>query len=312
MQNADVGLAVQEAISLVGGIESFVRPHDKVIIKPNLVLALPSETGLTTDPRVVQAIIELCRRVNPSDVTIAEGSGGADTKMAFERCGYLELARRYDVKLVDLNESQTTMVDVPDGKAFQVLGVPNIILESDVLINVPKLKFFESWVSLSIKNLLGAVPGKGKYSQTLSPEFPLKLSRAYWTPEGKFFGPRGEKKKVHMDFAEGIVDLNTVIKPSLNVIDGIIACYGDKPLEKEEKSLELNTILAGRDSLALDCVATKISGLNPLDISYLKRAAERGLGESDYNRIQVVGTPLHKIARTWKTRLANVHGNPEL
>jgi len=312
VQNADVGLAVQEAISLVGGIESFVRPHDKVIIKPNLVLALPSDTGLTTDPRVVQAIVELCRRVNPSDVTIAEGSGGADTKMAFERCGYSELARRYDVKLVDLNESQNTMVDVPDGKAFQVLNVPNIILESDVLINVPKLKFFESWVSLSIKNLLGAVPGKGKYSQNLSPEFPIKLSRAYWTPEGRFFGPRGEKKRVHTDFAEGIVDLNTVIKPSLNVIDGIIACYGDKPLEKEEKPLELNTILAGRDPLALDCVATKIGGLNPLDISYLKCAAERRLGESDYNRIQVVGTPLHKIATAWKTGLANVQGNPEL
>ncbi|MDH5794843.1 MAG: DUF362 domain-containing protein, partial [Candidatus Bathyarchaeota archaeon] len=96
VQNGDVGLAVQEAISLVGGIESFVRPHDKVIIKPNLVFALPSDTGFTTDPRVVQAIVELCRRVNPSEVTIAEGSGGADTKMAFERCGYLELARRYD------------------------------------------------------------------------------------------------------------------------------------------------------------------------------------------------------------------------
>ncbi|MFX0163037.1 MAG: DUF362 domain-containing protein, partial [Candidatus Hodarchaeota archaeon] len=92
IQNADVKLAVQEAISLVGGIESFVRPHDKVIIKPNLVTALPSDTGVTTDPRVVQAIVELCRRVNPLDVTIAEGSGGADTKMAFERCGYSELA----------------------------------------------------------------------------------------------------------------------------------------------------------------------------------------------------------------------------
>lgn len=311
MRNADVGLAVQKAISLVGGIESFVRPHDKVIIKPNLVLALPSDTGLTTDPRVVQAIVELCRSVNPSDVTIAEGSGGTDTKMAFERCGYSELARRYEVNLVDLNESQTTMVDVPDGKAFQALGVPNIILESDVLINVPKLKFFESWASLSIKNLLGAVPGKGKYSQTLSPEFPVRLSRAYWTPEGRFFGPRGEKKKVHTDFAEGIVDLNTVIKPSLNVIDGIVACYGDKPLVKEEKPLELNTILASRDPLALDFVATKIGGLNPLDISYLRCAAERGLGESDFNRIQVVGTPLHKIATAWKTGLANMQGNPE-
>lgn len=305
MHNADVRLAVQEAISLVGGIESFVRPYDKVIIKPNLVTALPADTGLTTDPRVVQAIVELCKHVNPLDVTIAEGSGGADTEMAFERCGYSELARRYDVKLVDLNKSQTTMVDVPEGKAFKVLGVPNIILESDVLINVPKLKLWASLVSLSLKNLLGAIPGKGEYSPIPSPEFPIKLSREYWAPEGKWFSPRGEKKRVHTNIVEGIADLNTVIQPSLNVIDGIIACCGSKPTEAG-KPLELNTILASRDPLAVDCIATKIGGLNPLDISYLKRAAERGIGESDYNRIQVVGTPLDKIARAWETGLANL------
>jgi len=318
VQNADVGLAVQEAISLVGEIESFVRPHNKVIIKPNLVMALPSHMGFTTDPRVVQAIVELCRRVNPFDVTVAEGSGGVDTKMAFERCGYSELARRYDVKLVDLNESQTTVVDVPDGKAFQALGVPNIILESDVLINVPKLKLFDGWASLSVKNLLGAVPGKVEYSRISSPEFPGELSREFWTPGGKFFlpnhhqwyGPRGEKKRVHTDFAEGIVDLNTVIKPSLTVMDGMIALHGNKYGDGQEKPLELNTILASRDPLALDCIATKIGGLNPLDIPYLKRAAERGIGESNYNRIQVVGTPLYKIVRAWETGLANLQSNP--
>ena len=76
VENVDVDCAVQEAINLIGGIETFVRPHDKVIIKPNLVLARPSDSGLTTDPRVVQAIIELCINMNPSDLTIAEGSGG--------------------------------------------------------------------------------------------------------------------------------------------------------------------------------------------------------------------------------------------
>jgi len=319
VQNANVGLAVQKAISLIGGIENFVHPHDKVIIKPNLVMALPSDTGLTTDPRVVQAIVELCRSLDPSDVTIAEGSGGADTKMAFERCGYSELARKYDIKIIDLNESQTTMVNVPDGKAFQVLDVPNIILEGNVLINVPKLKLYKRWASLSVKNLLGAVPGKGEYSRILSLEFPIELSCEFWAPEGRFylphhnqwFAPGGEKKKVHMDFAEGIVDLNTVIKPSLTVMDGILACCGNKPLDGQEKPLELNTILASRDPLALDCIATKIGGLNPFDISYLKRAAERGLGESDYNRIQVVGTPLHKVARAWEIGMANPQCNPE-
>jgi len=314
VQNVDVELAVKEAINLVGGIESFVHPHDKVVIKPNLVLALPSNTGLTTDPRVVQAILELCRSMSPSEVVIAEGSGGADTEMAFERCGYSELARKYDVKLVDLNKSQTTMVNVPDGKALQTLRIPNIILESDVLINVPKLKLYKrNWASLSIKNLLGAVPGKGEYSQTPLPEFSIELSPEFWSPEGKFclphhkkwWSPRGEKKRVHTNFDEGIVDLNAVIKPSLTVIDGIVVCKNPSLINPDPRTLELNTILAGTDPLALDCIAIKIGGLNLFDISYLKRAAERGIGESDYNRIQVVGTPLDRIARAWKTGLAN-------
>jgi uncharacterized protein (DUF362 family) len=214
------------------------------------------------------------------------------------------------------------MVEVPEGKAFQVLGVPNIILESDVLINVPKLKLFKGvrWASLSVKNLLGAVPGKVGFSRTPAPEFPGELSPEFWTPEGKFFlphhrqwwGPRGEKKRVHTNLAEGLVDLNTVIKPSLTVIDGILAGSDiDIRKTKGAKPIELNTILAGRDPLALDCIATKISGLNPLDIAYLKRAAERDIGESDYNRIQVVGTPLQKLIQAWENGFANLQGNPE-
>lgn len=320
VQNSNIELAVQEAINLVGGIKNFVRPHDRVVIKPNLVFALPYDTGFTTDPRVVQAIVQLCKSADPLDVIIAEGAGGTDTKLAFKRCGYSELARRYDVKLVDLNESQTTAVDVPGGKALQMLNIPNIILECDVLVNVPKLKLYRdtNWASLAVKNLMGAIPGKGEYSRTPSEEFPIKLSREFWKPEGRFFlpyhqqwwSPRGEKKRVHKNLAEGIVDLNMVIKPSLNVIDAIIACHDiDMTHTKGEKPMELNTILAGRDPLALDCIATKIGGRNPLDISYLKRAAERSVGESDYNRIQVVGTPLDRIVEAWKTGLANKQGN---
>ncbi len=322
VQNVNIELAVQEAINLVGGIENFVRPQDKVVIKPNLVFALPYDTGFTTDPRVVQAIVQLCKSADPLDVIIAEGAGGTDTKLAFERCGYSELARRYDVKLVDLNESQTTAVDVPDGKALQMLNIPNIILESDVIINVPKLKLYRgtNWASLAVKNLMGAIPGKGEYSRTPSGEYPMKLSREFWEPEGKFFlphhqqwwSPRGEKKRIHAHLAEGIVDLNTVIKPSLNVIDAIIVCHDvDMTHTKGEKPIELNTILAGRDPLALDCIATKIGGHSPLDISYLKRAEERSVGESDYNRIQVVGTPLDRIVEAWNTGLANKQGNSE-
>lgn len=309
VQNADIELAVQEAIRLLGGIDSIVKPGDKVAIKPNLVTAQPSDSGITTNPQVISTIIELCKTVKPSELTIVEGSSGADTKFAFEACGYSELASRYDIELVDLNECPTTTVKVPEGGSLQTLEVPNIILESDVLINVPKLKLYRrvKWASLALKNLVGAVPGKGEYTETRISKFSLEMSREYWSPEGKWFlpyykqwfNPTREKKKLHMNLAEGIIDLNTVIRPTLNVIDGITVCRDPDITHYDTATLDLNTILAGTDSLAVDCIGVKIRGMDPSDISYLRCAIERSIGESDYSRIQVVGTPLKEIIESY-------------
>ncbi|MHA2377453.1 MAG: DUF362 domain-containing protein, partial [Candidatus Thorarchaeota archaeon] len=236
VQNDSIGTAVEESIRLLGGIESFVHPHDKVVIKPNLVFGLPPFTGFTTDPPIVRAIIDLCQSMNPSEMTIAEGSGGSDTNLAFRISGYTELAKKYGVNLVDLNESPTTRVLVPNGQCVQELQVPSIILESDVIINVPKLKLSKrapihrDWMSLAVKNLLGALPGKGEYSSSRPSGFSVELSHEFLTAEGKYFhpayqkwwSPRGEKKRIHANLAQGLVDVNMVIKPALNVIDAII------------------------------------------------------------------------------------------
>jgi len=281
VQDDNAGQAVRRAVDLIGGIEAFVKPQDKIVIKPNLTTALPSDTGLTTDPKVVETLIDLCIERDPSEIIIAEGSGGAETDVAFERCGYSQLAEKHGVKLVDLNKSPTCVVDVPKGSFLRQLAIPKVILESDILINVPKLKLRKNWATLSVKNLLGVLPGKGRFSGEI------------WTPDGKWFGPEGEKKKVHGNLTEGLVDLNTVIRPSLIVMDGIVASYENKPLR-------LNVVLASRDPLALDCIATKIGGLDYAQIPYLKRAAERGIGEADIEKIKIVGTPLNIIVEAWK------------
>jgi uncharacterized protein (DUF362 family) len=318
VQDSSIRTAVEESIRLLGGIENFVQPQDKIVIKPNLVFGLPPYTGFTTDPPIVQAIIELCQSMNPSEITIAEGSGGIDTKLAFRISGYTELAEKYDVNLVDLNESSTKNMAIPDGQAIQELQVPRIILDCDVLINVPKLKLYRlipgqsEWASLAVKNLLGALPGEGEYSHTRPPGFSLRLSKEFLTSKGKYFhsayrqwwSPRGEKKRIHTNLAQGLVDVNMVIKPTLNVIDAIIVSNDVDMTNTEGKEpIELNTILASQDPLALDCIAARIGGLDPFNISYLKQAAERGVGESDFNRTQILGTPLATIIRAWETGL---------
>jgi len=284
VQNGNAEAAVHEAIDLIGGIEAFVKSGDKIVIKPNLTTALPSSTGLTTDPYVVEAVINLCMKRSPAEIVIAEGSGGAETNLAFERCGYSRLAEKYDVKLVDLNKSPTCLVDLPKGRFLRQLSIPKVVLESDVLINVPKFKIRKNWATLSIKNLLGVLPGKGRFSGE------------FWTPDGKWFRPEGEKKRVHENLTEGLVDLNTVIHPSLIVMDGIVASYENKPVQ-------LNIVLAGKDPLALDCVATRIAGLDYSQIPYLRCAAERGIGEADIEKIEVLGTPLSVVEEKWKESL---------
>ena len=309
VKDNDLVHAVQEAIHLLGGIENFVKPDDRIVIKPNLVMAQPSDSGITADPQVVRTIIELCQNVEPSSIAVVEGSSGADTKFAFEKCGYSELVSEYDIDLVDLNESQITTVKVPEGKSLQTLEIPNDILESDVLINVPKLKLYRraKWASLAVKNLVGAVPGQGDYTETKVSKFSLEISPEYWSPEGKWhlpyyrqwFNPTREKRRLHENLSEGIVDLNTVIKPTLNVVDGMTICRDPDITYYDTRTLDLNTIVAGTDSLAVDSICVKIRGMEPSDVPYLKSAIKRNIGESDYDQIQVVGSPLNEIVELY-------------
>ena len=316
-QDSEVGIAVRKAIDFLGGIENFVHPQDKVVIKPNLVFAVPPYTGFTTDPPVIKAIIELCQKMNPSEIIIAEGSGGIDAHISFLSCGYGELVRQYDVKLVDLNTSPTTRVDIPKGVAVSALEIPEIIHECDVLINVPKLKLYKptpdgrDWVSLAVKNLLGAIPGRGGLSSTRPKGMAVEYSREFWETGGEYFhpmyrqwwSPRGERKRIHANLTHGLSDVNMVIKPALNIMDAFLVSNDiNMTTTRAEKAFPLNTILASPDPLALDCIAAKIGGIDPFNVKILKTAAERGVGESDSKKIQLKGTPLETIVKAWKSQ----------
>ncbi|KXH71790.1 MAG: hypothetical protein AM326_11495 [Candidatus Thorarchaeota archaeon SMTZ-45] len=319
VKDKNIRIAILRVIHHIGGMESFVQSGDKVVIKPNLVFGLPPFTGFTTDYPTVQAILQLCQRMNPSEIIIAEGSGGIDTKLAFRISGYIELAEKYGAKLIDLNESPAANVPVPSGHTIQELHVPQIILDCDVLINVPKLKLYRrvpgksDWASLAVKNLMGALPGKGDYSDDRPSGFCLQLSKEFWSTKGKYYhptyqqwwSPSGEKRRIHTNLAQGLVDINTVIKPTLSIIDAIVVSYDvDMTNTIGQEPFNLNTILASQDPLALDCIATRIAELDPFNISYLKLAAERGIGESDYSNIRILGTPLARIIKAWKEGLA--------
>jgi len=310
MQDEDVETAVREAISLIGGIKTVVKRGDGIVIKPNLVTAMPAEAGMTTDPRVVEVIIKLCQEMDPSFLVIAEGSATVDTYTAFEKAGYEEISAKYGVDTIDLNSQITTAKRIPFGRGVQFLEIPDQILEADVLINVPKLKLYRAnWASLAVKNLVGILNDQGFFTDEKVSKFSLEVSPELWKPDGKwylphhkkYFNPRGEKEKIHENLNDSIVDLASIVKPSLNVIDGISVCRDPDLTYYDPTPVQLNTIIAGKDYMAVDTVALQIADRTPLEIPYLKPAVERGIGESDLSKIDVVGTPIEDVKKLWLT-----------
>jgi len=118
---------------------------------------------------------------------------------------------------------------------------------------------------LSLKNMMGAV-----------------------TPKGSIHNPLSEK----------IVDLVSIIKPSVAVIDGIIAGEGH---ETSGNPVVMNIVIAGTDPVAVDAVGSAVMGIPPSTVKHLRLAEERGLGTCNLDRIEVVGEPIEKVRRKFRT-----------
>jgi ferredoxin len=94
-------------------------------------------------------------------------------------------------------------------------------------------------------------------------------------------------------FSRMLVDILSAAPPHLNVMDGVVAMEGEGPAAGHLRSV--GALLASRDAVALDAVATKIAGFNPLDVYTTRNGWERGLGEARLTHIQVLGAPLRSV-----------------
>ena len=257
---------VRKAIELAGGLADIVKRGDTVIIKPNIVVAKPSETGAVTDPRVCKTIADMVKEMGGKPIIAESAFVGLDTEEAIQVAGYGKL-REQGYEVVDLKQKgiEKVKVSVPKGKAVKELSLPKIVVEANVIISVPKMKTHDqAEVTLALKNLKGVLPD------------------AY-------------KRKFHHVFGmfQSVADLATVVKPSLSVVDGIIAMSGLGPGFGDP--LEMDLVIAGKDPVAVDTVAAKIMGFELEECGCVREAAESGVGTGDLNKIEVIGVPIAKV-----------------
>lgn len=262
--------AVRKAISLLGGLEGIIGRGDRVLVKPNMLSARRPEEGVDTHPAVVRGVVELVQETG-AEVSIGDSPGGTnrDLNHFWEICGYKEVSEATGAPLVSL-ERELQEVKVPGGVIHKTLHLPRIVLEVDALITVPKLKTHNlTLLTGAVKNLLGLIPGLGKVG------FHKRCPR----PD---------------DLGEAIVDIFSLVKPRLAIMDAVVGMEGNGPVS--DKLRNVGVILAGPDSVALDTVAQAMIGLKPFDVPTTRAAAMRGLGTAGLREIELRGESLEEVA----------------
>lgn len=236
--------SLKHAIELCGGFEGLGQ-NDRILIKPNICHSewMPLY-GMVTTTSLLESLVQLLAEHGCRDISIGEGPVdvfGLTMHKGYKRMGIDTVARRYGVKLVDLNQGPFRPVDLDEVK----VQVAEAAFDNDFLINVPAMKTHNQVkVSLGFKNLKGF----------LSPASRVKF--------------HATNRLNHL-----IRLLGEAVRTDLTIIDGTYALESG-PDTALGKAHRMNVIVAGRDAYACDVVGTALLGIDPSEVGYLREFAE--------------------------------------
>ncbi len=303
MKVENIEPSLREALEHHGGMKAIVPNGSTVLIKPNFTCALPPETGAASDPKIAAVLARLALEAGALKVIVADGIGAGHVTIKDVR-GLNEISEIREVAIIDLNDEITRTVYVPDPLVVDRFDIPRVVLECDVLINLSKLKVHPLAVfSLAMKNMIGVLPGRS-YSD---PE-EAKRQRLN-TP----IIPGGGKKIFHELARDGgprlmqdaIVDLNTVVRSDLTVIDGIYGMEG-KGAPVNGTPVKMDLLIVGTDIVAVEAVGASVMGFDPESVPYFQHAVEKGVGhEYKIRNIDIRGAKLNDVRKKFEPASAS-------
>lgn len=228
-----------------------VSKDARILIKPNHNSNMNALTGNTTDLRVLAAIIRSLQKMGYKNIAIGEGtsSGFYHNKInVFSRLKTAELARKFDVEIIDFNYSDFEVVDFGDGLKAKVAKE---CLNADFFIDVPKIKMHaEAGMTAALKSIVGCLVGL-------------------------------DKRKIHnKNYFTNILNLNEKIKPHFYIVDGLIAMEGNGP--SAGTPIKMDLILAGNDPMLIDLAVAKLIGYEYDEVPYLGLAKKLGKIGNEY------------------------------
>ena len=263
---------LREAVAALGGMERFVRPGERILLKANLLRAAPPESAICTHPAVAAAAAKLVAEAGGTAV-ITDSPGGALHKEAvlrglYEKTGMAQAAAASGAELC--YDASTRTVSLPAGRVLKQAEVIAPVAEADGVFDLPKLKTHVLMsMTGAVKNLFGVLPGLSKVGYHAT-------------------HPSQEQ------FADVLLDLAEYVRPRLSIMDGVLAMEGDGP-GASGTPRHAGVLLVSDSPLALDAAAAALIGLPQASNPVLLAAQRRGLKPSRIEEVELLGEPLESL-----------------
>lgn len=259
--------AVRASLEPMGGMGAFVKQGQRVLLKPNLLIGKPPEAAVTTHPEIVRAVAMEVQEAG-GKVFLGDSPALGSITSILSKTGIDKVVEDLEIGVVPFRNPVT--VPVPGGTVFKSIEISDEPRKFDVLINLPKLKTHTLMLlTLAVKNLFGSVVG---------------VSKAGW-----HFRAKNDSR-----FADLLLDISRVVKPDLNILDGILAMEGNGPGSGDPRWTHL--IVASPSAMALDQVTASVLGVGPDMFMMLARAREQGIEGSLPEHITTFGLSIKEAA----------------
>lgn len=246
-----------QGIASLGGMKQFVKPNQTVVIKPNIGWDSAPERAANTNPDLVARIVEHCKRAGAKAVYVFDNTC-AEGVRCYKMSGIEDAVKSAGGTMVSgRSEGYYHDVTLPKSKKLKTAKVHELILESDVFINVPILKNHGgSTLSVAMKNMMGVV-----------------WDREFWHRN---------------DLHQCIADFAAFRKPDLNIVDAyrVMKRNGPRGVSVADVATMKYQIIA-KDIVAIDAAAAKVFGIDPKQVKHISLAEQLGAGSSNIDAMKV-------------------------
>ena len=256
---------VYQALDLIP-FEETLEPWDTVLIKVNLITSHTYETGITTDPIVVEALINRVKALDKRAVVVETEGGITSPDKAVVETGIMEVINRLEAEYINMRKLKDKVkLAVKNPKAIKDFTVAKLATESAIISAASMKTLHHTVITMGLKNMFGMLTTRRKFQ----------------------YHAKGMNEVIH--------DICSTLPPTVTVIDGFYGKEGRGPWQGNP--VKMDTIIAGIDPVAVDATGARVIGIDPSEIKHVKWLHESGVGEID--DIKVVGDGLKAVQRIW-------------